>query len=460
MTVKAYLGRIINPLAPGRVEDIRQGGLVVDDSGEIVDYGELKRIRRIRKAKRVDYRDHIIIPGLIDLHTHLSQYEVPAVDRQDFTSWLKEVVYPAEEKLKSPKVAKRTARRFFNEMKAKGTTTACIHATIDANATDMAFQEADRAGVRVVMGKVMADMDMPPDAMEDTSQSLKSSEDLCRRWNQAKPGKLLYSFIPRAAPCCTMALMERAAQLAKKHGAYVQTHLAENLEDLRDFKKAYPAHRSYTDVYFKAGLLGPKTIAAHAIYLDDHEIRILKETATAIAHCPSSNLFLRSGIMDLNMFVENDVRVGLGTDLAGGPDLSILKEMGEACIASKALSIWRAANKHWLSQLKSSLWSRLIGWKLFLKVDAALKLDAASATLDSTMAFYLATLGGARALSLDDFIGSFAPGKQADFLVLKIQRVADVEAEAPERILSLLAYRPEDCVVESCFVQGKQVYSV
>ncbi len=433
--MKAYLGRILNPLAPGHVEYLKHGGLVVNDAGEIVEYGDVKRIRGARKAKRVDYRSHIIIPGLIDLHTHLSQYDVAAVDRKDFHSWLEEVIYPAEERLKSPEVARRTARRFFNEMKAKGTTTACIQTTIDPHVTDIAFQEADRAGIRVVMGKVMADMDMPPGAMEETSQSLKTSERLCRKWNRAKPGRLFYSFIPRAAPCCTTALMEGTAQLAREYGAYVQTHLAENLEDLSDLRKAYPGH-SYTEVYFKAGLLGPKTIAAHAVYLDRKEIQILKETGTAVAHCPSSNLFLKSGIMDLNQFLENDVRVGLGTDLAGGPDLSIIKEMGEACLASKALCIWRAADKP-SSGLKAP------------------KPDART-ILDPRMAFYLATSGGARALGLGNLIGSFAAGKQADFLVLSGKRIE--EDEGADRILSFLAYRPEDFVVEGCFVQGKQVY--
>jgi guanine deaminase len=420
-----FRGRILNPVSYSELEDIPNGALVVSE-GKIIEYGRFKDIRS--SGNIVDFEDKLIAPGLIDTHVHLPQYDVVAMDCHELPEWLDNYIFPAERRFESTEVAGEAAARFFNDLKANGTTTACVYSTVHKDSTDEAFKEAYRSGLRIFMGKVMMDQNSPEFLQERTAASVEASEELCKKWHRKDEGRLNYVFTPRFAPTCSLELMKEASKLARKYDAYIQTHLSENRHEIRLVKTLFPEYRNYTHVYESAELLTPKTIMAHCIYLEDDEISTLRKYSAKVAHCPSSNFFLKSGIFNANRIIDAGLDIGLGSDVGGGPNLSILKEMSNACYMSKVNYI--------LSEGKSD-------------------------SIDSTFAFYLATMGGAKVLGLEHIIGNFSVGKQADFVVLdaaKIDPLRNNRGRKGNEILSQVINRGDDMIVSASFVRGVKVY--
>lgn len=382
-----------------------------------------------RGARSVDRRGCVAIPGLVDAHCHLPQYPAVAADGLTLLPWLERHIFPLERSFKGPRT-REAARRFFADMAASGTTSACVYTSIWKESTETCFEEADRSGLRIVMGKVMMDQGSydrgfrgSPAARRE--RSLAESDELCRRWHRRDRGRLLYAFTPRFALSCSHELMRRASELASRHGAFVQTHLAENAEELRAVARAFPGAGSYTEVYRRAGLLGPRSIFAHAIWLSDAELRLLSEAGCSVAHCPTSNAFLGSGIMDLARVRRAGVTVALGTDVAAGPTLSVLEVMRQA------VYLQRAAAAH----------------RLF-KGEAAGPAEA----------FRLATVGGARALGLEDRIGTLERGKEGDFVLFRRDSFepAFCGTAEGETVLSRLVYRGGPA--HETYVRGKRVW--
>src|SRR5215203_2629924 len=420
-----YKGRILNPLSYYELEDIPNGALIVSE-GKIIEYGKFNDLNT--EGNVVDFGDMVIMPGLIDTHAHLPQYDVVAMDGYELLEWLDNYIFPAEKRFESTIVAEEAARRFFTDLKANGTTTACIYNTVHKDATDKAFEEADRSGLRIFLGKVMMDQNSPEFLQEKTSESLEASEELCKRWHRKDGGRLNYVFTPRFAPTCSLNLMKEVSKLARKHDAYIQTHLSENRGELKLVKSLFPECQNYTHVYESADLLTPKTIMAHSIYLDDQEISMLRKYSTKVAHCPSSNFFLKSGIFNATRITDAGLDVGLGSDVGGGPNLSMLREMCNACYMSKVNYI--------LSEGKSN-------------------------SIDSTFAFYLATMGGAKVLGLEHVVGNFSIGKEADFIVVdadKIDPLKNSRGRKGKEMLSQLVHRGDDRVVSATYVQGVNVH--
>ncbi|TPW17749.1 MAG: Guanine deaminase, partial [Elusimicrobia bacterium] len=249
--------------------------------------GRFERVAPWRGAGRggmrtVDRRGLLAIPGLIDAHCHLSQYPAVAADGLQLLPWLKRHIFPLERAFRGAK-ARALARRFFADMASCGTTTACVYTTVWKDSAELCFQEAEASGLRVIMGKVMMDRGSYDTAfgrahpgVSRRAVSLAESEALCERWHGRDRGRLSYAFTPRFALSCSMELMKGAARLAERHGAYIQTHLAENQDELMAVRAAFPGCRNYTDVYERAGLLGPRTILAHCIWLGAGEYRRLE----------------------------------------------------------------------------------------------------------------------------------------------------------------------------------------
>jgi guanine deaminase len=419
-----YKGRILNPLSYTELEDIPDGALTVKE-GKIIKYG---RFEECTEPNVVDFGDKIITPGLIDTHVHLPQYDVVAMDSYQRSEWLDNYIFPAEKRFESTEVAREASARFFTDLKANGTTTACVYSTVHKDSTDVAFEEAQTSGLRIFMGKVMMDQNSPGFLQEKTADSLEASEELCKRWHRKERGKLNYVFTPRFAPTCSLDLMKQVSKLAIKHDAYIQTHLSEDRKELTLVKDLFPDCRNYTHVYESANLLTQKTIMAHCIYLDYDEICMLRKYSTKVAHCPSSNFFLKSGIFDAARITNAGLDVGLGSDVGGGPNLSMLREMCNACYMSKVNYI--------LSEGKSN-------------------------SIDSTFAFYLATMGGAKVLGLEHIVGNFSIGKEADFIVVdadKIDPLKNSRARKGREMLSQLVHRRDDRVVSATYVQGVKVH--
>jgi len=420
-----YKGRILNPISYTELEDIPDGALTVKE-GKIIKYGRFKE--RGTEPNVVDFGDKVITPGLIDTHVHLPQYDVVAMDGFERPEWLDNYIFPAEKRFESTEVAREASARFFTDLKANGTTTACVYGTVHKDSTDVAFEEARRSGLRIFMGKVMMDQNSPEFLQEKTADSLETSEELCRKWHRKERGKLNYVFTPRFAPMCSLDLMKQVSKLAMKYDAYIQTHLSEDRGELRLVKALFPNYRNYTHVYESANLLTRKTIMAHCIYLDDDELSMLRKYSTKVAHCPSSNFFLKSGIFNAARITDAGLDVGLGSDVGGGPNLSMLREMCNACYMSKVNYILSEGNSN---------------------------------SIDSTFAFYLATMGGAKVLGLDHVVGNFSIGKEADFIVVdagKIDPLKNSRGRKGKEMLSQLVHRGDDRVVSATYVQGVKVH--
>jgi guanine deaminase len=380
----------------------------------------------------VDLRPLILLPGMIDLHVHLPQLPSAGVGAGlHLLTWLQRYVFPLERQFDEG-AAERLAPLAFRAFAAAGTTTALMYGAVFQPSLDAAFRAAEAHGIRAIIGKVMMDRGtyddrLPPERILEVS--LQQSADLCARWHMADRGRLRYAFTPRFALSCSPEMLRESATLARQAGAYWQTHIAEDRNEIREVGRAYPDARDYLDVYDRAGGLGPRTILAHAIHLSDREVARIAETDTTIAHCPASNRFLGSGGMPLARYLAAGIRVGLGSDVSAGPELSIFANMREGAYTQGAL----ATNPEH---------------------------DEQRHALPPTGWLRMATLEGARVLGLDGEIGSLEPGKEADVIAVDPRLVAPVpgiDSHDPDEIMSRLAFRPHSDMVRAAWVRGRRL---
>ncbi len=417
---KLYRARIIHSINADKACEFKDGALVIDSKGKILACGDYQEIKKSEfgKSKVVDKRGQLIIPGLVDCHLHLPQLDLRGKHGATLLGWLEKYIFPAEKAFASLRVADDLAKRFFKKLILNGTTTSAIYTTIHAKSTDHVFKVAKEAGVRAIIGKVMMDQNAPKDLIENTHESLKSSEELCAKWHGAASGRLMYAFTPRFAPTCSEYMLTEIGKLAHEYDAYIQSHIAETLAENKFVSERFPDYKDYTAVYEENGCLGPKTILGHAIHLNDDEMQRLAIRKARIAHCPTSNFFLKSGRMPIEKIEEHGITYGLGTDVGAGTSMSIFTTMRHADYIQPNI------------------------------------------TVTPVKAFYLATLGGAKTLSLSQLIGNFESGKAADFCVVDIRNI-DPRYKLSElnldEVLSLLMYRGSGGLVEESYVEGKKL---
>ena len=279
---------------------------------------------------------------MVDLHVHLPQLPNAGVGAGlDLLTWLQRYIFPLERAF-DEEAAERLAPLAFRAFAAAGTTTAVMYGAVFESSLDAAFRAAEAHGIRAVIGKVMMDRGSYDDTLSSArvlETSLRQSADLCARWHLRDDGRLRYAFTPRFALSCGPDMLRRSAELAAQTGAYWQTHVAEDRNEIREVAAAFPDAIDYLDVYDRAGGLGPRTILAHAIHLSPREIARVAETDSAIAHCPASNLFLASGAMPLARYRAAGIRVGLGSDVAAGPELSIFANMRAGAYIQSGLRV-------------------------------------------------------------------------------------------------------------------------
>jgi len=461
--VTLHRGALFTPTGRREFRGWEDGCVAVGSDGRIAAVGDFTAVAGDYPSARVtDWRPAAILPGLVDLHSHVPQYSAVAMDGYELLPWLERFIFPAEAAFADRPRAHEEAGRFFADALATGTTAACLYVTVHEEATGAAFEAAEGAGIRACIGKVMMDRNAPAPLLEETGKSLAASERLCREWNGAAGGRLRYVFTPRFAVTCTPELMRGAAELAQAHDALIQTHLAENQDEVNLVARLFPASASYTDVYGEAGLLGARTIMAHCVLLSAGEYDLLASTRTRIAHCPSSNFFLRSGIMDMAMADQREMVVGLGSDVGAGPSLSLFKEMANACYASKALYAMERLGRSRLADLEAEFAGLPSGPELYRRVTERLGLASPARLVGPAQAFYLATLGGAEALGLADEIGSLAPGKWADFVVVDLRAVDPAFGEysrTADEMLSQIVFRADPRAVVATHVAGRQVHA-
>ena len=349
-------------------------------------------------------KDALISAGFVDTHVHYPQTPMIAAYGAQLLDWLERYTFPNELKFADRAHAARVARLFLQECLRNGITTSCVYCTVHPHSVDALFEEAEAIGLRLAAGKVLMDRNAP-EALRDTAQTgYDQSQALIDRWHGR--GRLMYAVTPRFGGTSSSEQLAAAGALWRANpGCLMQTHLAETPQEVAWMKELFPDRRDYLDVYDHHGLCGRRAVFGHGIWLEDRELQRLHEADAAIAHCPTSNFFLGSGAFNVARAMQADrpVRVGLGTDIGAGTSFSILATLGEAY---KAAQLNRSA-------------------------------------LSAGHAFYLATRGSARALDLEDRIGSLAPGHEADLVVLDL------------RSTPLIAFRMDQArdLAEQLFIQ-------
>ena len=382
---------------------LEDGLLVVGDDGMIAacdDYAALAP--RFQGLAVTAYPGHILTPGFIDLHIHLPQLGIVGAGNRGLLDWLERCAYPAEAAFADPAHCRTQAGLFLDALLAAGTTTALVFGSSHRASIEALFDDAYQRGMRLIAGKVLMDRNAP-EALLDTVETGRA--DSLELIAAARRGRLGYAVTPRFALTSSEAQLAMAGDLVRTHPqVWMQTHLAENRAEIAAVAGAFPSARDYLDVYARAGLVTRRSVFAHCVHLKDEALDRFGVAGAAIAHCPSSNLFLGSGLFSVRNAIARGVKVGLGSDVGGGDDVSIPRTLNQAYKVAQLLG------------------------------------DG----IDAFQAFYMATLGGARALNLGEAIGSLEAGKEADFVLLEpaatplLARRLESAATLEDRLFALM----------------------
>jgi guanine deaminase len=398
-------------------------GLLVIDGGHIVAAGDFAVLApRFPDLPLAAYPGRLIVPGFIDCHVHYAQTDIIGAYGTQLLDWLDRHAFPAEMRFADPAVATETAQAFLAELLRNGTTTALVFATSHKVSAEAIFEAALARRMRLIAGMVIMDRGAPAPLCREPQAAFADSQDLIRRYGARD--RLGYAVTPRFALSCTTQALAMAGRLLRDHPtAWLHTHLSETPDEVRATLAAFPEAHSYLDVYARHGLVTDRSVFAHGVWLDDADRAQLARCGCGLAACPTSNLFLGSGLFDLPAAHAAGVRIGLGTDVGGGTSLSLLATMAEAYKSGQMRGF----------------------------------------SLDPLQAFYLATLGGARMLSLADRVGTLAPGSEADFVILDpnatplMRRRLAAETSLKERLFALMVLGDDRCIEET-WVDGERAH--
>ena len=401
-----------------------EDGLLIVEDGKVSAAGDYATLHATLPPEAVvhDYRGKIIMPGFIDAHVHYPQTDMIASPAPGLLPWLEQYTFPTERKFADPAHAAQTAEFFLDELLRNGTTTAMVYCTVHPQSVDAFFNASENRKLRMIAGKVMMDRHCPDFLCDTAEGGARETEELIQRWH--KKGRQLYAITPRFAPTSTEAQLQLAGELAQKYpDTFLQTHVSENQEECRWVQQLFPQARSYLDVYDRYGMMRPRAVYGHCIWLNERDRERMAETKSAAAVCPTSNLFLGSGLFDFEQADKHRMLMSLATDVGGGTSFSMLQTMNEA---------------YKVARLKGSY-------------------------LPAMRMFYLATLGAARSLQLDDTIGSFAAGCEADFIVVDPQATPllarrSANTESLEEQLFALALLGDDRAIAATYSAGRLVH--
>jgi guanine deaminase len=399
-------------------------GLLIVADGKIVAAGDYTAMVHALPydCPVTDWRGKIIMPGLIDTHLHFPQTDMIASPAPGLLPWLEQYTFPTERQFGDPAHGRQVADFFLDELLRCGTTTAMVYCTVHPESVNAFFEASEARGLRMVAGKVMMDRNCPAFLRDTAEGGARDTEDLIRRWHGH--ARSLYAITPRFAPTSTEQQLGLAGELARAYpDTYLQTHVAENADECRWVRELFPQARSYLDVYDRYGMLRPRAMYGHCIWLDEHDRRRMAETQSAAAICPTSNLFLGSGLFDFDAADAARVPLTLATDVGGGTSFSMLQTMNEA---------------YKVARLKGSY-------------------------LPALRMFYLATFGAARAMQLDGVIGNFVPGAEADFIVVDPSATPllarrSALCDSLEEQLFALALLGDDRAIAATYAAGRQVH--
>ena len=401
-------------------------GAVAFADGRILDSGEYARVRaRNPDADVIDERDAILLPGLIDTHVHYPQMAVIGAMGLELLDWLRTRTLPEEARLADTGYAREVARRFVDGLAANGTTTALVFGSHFPEAQGAFFEEAERVGLRIASGLVVSDRNLLPELHVTPDEAYAASRELAERWHGR--GRLRFAVTPRFSVSCTEGMLEACGALMRElPGVLFTSHINENRSEIEFVAELFPWARDYLDTYERYGLVGAGSVFAHDVHGTDDELGRLAAARASVAHCPSSNAFLASGIFSMRRHHAHGVRFALGTDVGAGTGLSLFKE---------GLMAYHVQ---------------------MVRVEGHL--------IGPTHLLYLATRAGAEALGLGEEIGDLAPGRSADLVLVRPPEGGTLEAvlahsPSPEATLgALFTLAREECVAE-VRVAGEPVFT-
>lgn len=401
-----------------------EDGLLICQNGKIQWFGSWEEgQQQLPEGIKVQhYPEQLIVPGFIDTHIHFPQTEMVGAYGEQLLEWLNTYTFPTEIQFADPEYCANIAEFFVEELLKNGTTTALVFCTVHPQSVEALFHAATQRNMRLIAGKVLMDRHAP-EALTDTPESAYyDSKALIEKWHGQ--GRNLYAITPRFAPTSTPEQLEQAGKLKTEYpDVYVHTHLSENNNEIAWVKTLFPEQQGYLDVYHHYGLTGSKSVFAHCVHLEEEEWACMQQTDSAIAFCPTSNLFLGSGLFPLKKAWDKQVKVGLGTDIGAGTSFNQLQTLNEA---------------YKVQQLQGE-------------------------KLSAFEALYHATLGGAQALSLDGQLGNFKVGKEADFVVLDLnatalQQLRQSRAKHIEDTFFALMMLGDDRNIAATYVYGEAIY--
>jgi guanine deaminase len=428
--VRAHRGAILHFRSdPGSGDDpdsfeFFDDGLLVIAGGRVASIGPARELLPAlpSDAELVEHRESLLMPGFVDAHVHYPQTDIVGTGGRQLLDWLEHYTFPAERGFSDPAHASEVAEFFLDELVRNGTTTALVFCSVHPASVQAFFEAAATRRMRMAAGKVLMDRNCPEYLRDTPETGERATRELLEAWHGRE--RLLYAISPRFAPTSSDAQLASAGRLATDYpDALIQTHVAENLDEVAWVKRLFPEARSYLDVYDRCGLLRERAIYAHCIHFDEVDRARMAQSGAAAAFCPSSNLRLGSGLFDVAAADAAGMRFSIATDVAGGSSFSMLQTL------SDAYKVAQLSHQH-LSPLR---------------------------------AFYLATLAGARALGVDDRIGRFAVGTEADFIVLDLRatpllarRTARSRTLA-EKLLVLLTLG-DDRALSRTYILGREAH--
>src|SRR6202167_1429722 len=425
--MRAIRGRLLSfvraPTGAGDAQSYRYiaDGIVLIGDGRIEQVGAAAELEaRLSSGLAVDhYPDMLIMPGFIDPHIHYPQTQVIASYGAQLLEWLEKYTFVEEQKFADRTHAARNAEFFLDELFRNGTTTACAYCTAHPLSADALFAAAHKRNAGMIAGNAVMDRNGPPGLLAPAASAIADSRDLIKRWHGT--GRQRYAVTPRFAITSTDAQLAELGGLVKEFPTVLlQTHLDENLNEIAAIKKLFPDDASYTAVYHRFGLLGPRSLMGHCIHMDDAEVALMREVQAVAVFCPTSNLFIGSGLFNYERLCAAGGRIALATDVGGGTSYSMLRTAAEA---------------YKVMQLQGQ-------------------------NLPALSAFDLMTRGNAAALKLAGEIGAIAPGAYADLVVLDARATPAMAhrmevARSLEDELFVLTTLGDDRVVQQTYIGGK-----
>ncbi len=420
MKLFALKGNILYSRSPKELVCIPNGYLVCED-GKVEGVYEILP-EKFKGITCTDYQDSLIIPGLIDLHTHAPQYAIRSLGMDmELLKWLEHNTFPEEAKYADLEYARKAYTIFAEDLKKSATTRACIFGTIHVEGTGVLMELLEETGLKCMVGKVNMNRNCPPALCEDMEQSVRDT----RKWleESRKYSNITPIITPRFLPSCTDDLLTELAIICREEKLQVQSHLSENLSEIEFVKELFPSTAGYADAYNQYKLFGGDvpTIMAHCIYLTKEEIELAYENKVFIAHCPDSNMNLSSGIAPVRTYLDRGLKMGLGSDVAGGDSISLFKTMAEAVKVSKLL------------------------WRLQ---------DQSLSPLSMEEAFYLGTKAGGEFFGK---VGSFEPGYEFDAVVIDDASLVHPQPLTLKQRLERVIYLSDDRNVADKYVAGKKI---